>query len=118
MENRPAMQVRAIARHIRISPRKARLVANAIKGMGVREAMAALQLIPNKAGDPIYLVVKSAVANAENNFNLVSDDLVVAEVLADPGRSLKRWRARARGRASSIVSRSSHITVVVKEREA
>ncbi len=112
------MEVRAIAKHIRISPRKARLVGNAIKGMGVREAMAALQLIPNKAGDSIFLVVKSAVANAENNFNLASDDLVVAQVLADEGRSFKRWRARARGRASGIIKRSSHITVVVKEREA
>ncbi len=112
------MEVRAIARHIRISPRKARLVGNAIKGKGVREAMAALRLIPNKAGDSIYQVVKSAVANAENNFNLSSDDLIVAKVLADEGRSLKRWRARARGRAAPLISRSSHVTVVVKEREA
>lgn len=112
------MEVRAIARNIRISSRKARLVANAVKGMGVREAMAALQLIPNKAGDSIYQAVKSAVANAENNFNLASDDLIVAQVLADEGRSMKRFRARARGRASSIIKRSSHITVVVKEREA
>ncbi len=112
------MEVRAIAKHIRISPRKARLVGNAIKGKGVREAMAALQLIPNKAGDPIFQAVKSAVANAENNFNLLSDDLIVAQVLADEGRSFKRWRARARGRAAGIIKRSSHITVVVKEREA
>ncbi|HEX2923920.1 MAG TPA: 50S ribosomal protein L22 [Chloroflexota bacterium] len=112
------MEVRAVAKQIRISPRKARLVGNAIKGMGVREAMAALQLIPNKAGDPIYKAVKSAAANAENNYNLSTEDLVVARVLADPGRSLKRWRARARGRAASIISRSSHITVVVTEREA
>ncbi len=112
------MEVRAIAKHSRISPRKARLVGNAIKGMGVREAMAALQLIPNKAGDSIYQAVKSAVANAENNYNLASDDLIVAQVLADEGRSLKRWRARARGRAGAIIKRSSHITVVVTEREA
>lgn len=112
------MEVRAVARHIRMSPRKARLVANAVKGKGVREAMAALQLIPNKAGDYIYQVVKSAVANAENNFDLASDDLIVANVLADEGRSFKRYRARARGRASAIISRSCHITVVVKEREA
>ena len=94
------MEVRAIAKHIRISPRKARLVGNAIKGKAVREAMAALQLIPNKAGDLIYQVVKSAVANAENNYNLASDDLIVAQVLADEGRTFKRWRARARGRSS------------------
>ncbi len=112
------MEVRAIARHIRMSPRKVRLVGNAIKGKGVREAMAALLLIPNKAGDPIAKAVKSAAANAENNYNLSTDDLYVAQVVADPGRSLKRFRARARGRAAPIIKRSSHITVVVKEREA
>ncbi|MHB0869688.1 MAG: 50S ribosomal protein L22 [Chloroflexota bacterium] len=112
------MEVRAIARHIRMSPRKVRLVGNAIKGKSVREAMAALLLIPNKAGDPIAKAVKSAAANAENNYNLSTDDLFVAQVVADPGRSLKRFRARARGRAAPIIKRSSHITVVVKEREA
>ncbi len=112
------MEVRAVARHIRMSPRKVRLVGNAIKGKSVREAMAALQLIPNKAGDLIAKTVKSAAANAENNYNLSTEDLVVAQVVADPGRSLKRWRARARGRAAPIIKRSSHITVVVKEREA
>jgi len=80
--------------------------------------MAALRLIPNKAGDAIFKAVKSAAANAENNYNLSTDDLVVAQVVADPGRSLKRYRARARGRAAPIIKRSSHITVVVKEREA
>lgn len=112
------MEVRAIARHIRMSPRKVRLVGNAIKGMSVREAMAALLLIPNKAGDPIAKAVKSAAANAENNYNLSTDDLYVVQVVADEGRSLKRFRARARGRAAPIIKRSSHITVVVKEREA
>lgn len=112
------MEVRAIARHIRMSPGKVRLVGNAIKGKSVREAMAALLLIPNKAGDPIAKAVKSAAANAENNYNLSTDDLYVAQVVADPGRSLKRYRARARGRAAPIIKRSSHITVVVKEREA
>ncbi len=112
------MEVRAIARHIQMSPRKVRLVGNAIKGKSVREAMAALLLIPNKAGDPIAKAVKSAAANAENNYNLSTDDLYVVQVVADPDRSLKRFRARARGRAAPIIKRSSHITVVVKEREA
>ncbi len=112
------MEVRAIARHIRMSSRKMRLVGNAIKGKSVREAMAALELIPNKAGDPIFKAVKSAAANAENNYNLATEDLVVVQVVADEGRSLKRWRARARGRAAPIVKRTSHITVVVGEREA
>ena len=112
------MEVRAIARHIRMSPRKVRLVGDAIKGKSVREAEAALMLIPNKAGDEIAKVVRSAAANAENNYNLATEDLYVVQVLADPGRSLKRYRARARGRAAPIVKRSTHITVVVKEREA
>lgn len=112
------MEVRAITRHVRMSPRKVRLVGNAIKGMRVREAMAALDLIPNKAGDIISKTVKSAVANAENNYNLAAEDLFVAQVLADEGRNLRRWRARARGRASAIIKRSSHVTVVVQEREA
>jgi large subunit ribosomal protein L22 len=112
------MEVRAIARHIRMSSRKVRLVGNAIKGKSVREAMAVLQLVPNKAGDPIFKAVKSAAANAENNYNLSTDDLFVAQVVADEGRSLKRFRPRARGRANPIIKRTSHITVVVKEREA
>lgn len=112
------MEVRAIARHVEMSPRKVRLVGDAVKGKSVREAMAALQLIPNKAGDLIAKAVKSAAANAENNYNLATEDLYVVQVLADPGRSLKRWRARARGRAAPIIKRTSHITVVVKEREA
>lgn len=112
------MEVRAIARHIRMSSRKVRLVGNAIKGMKVREAMAALQLVPNRAAEPIYKAVKSAAANAENNYNLATEDLYVLQVVADEDRSLKRFRARARGRAGSILKRSTHITVVVKEREA
>jgi large subunit ribosomal protein L22 len=108
------MEVRAITRHVRMSPRKVRLVGNAIKGMRVREAVAALELIPNKAGDIIAKTVKSAVANAENNYNLAADELVVVQVVADEGRNLKRWRARARGRAAPIIKRSSHITVVVQ----
>jgi large subunit ribosomal protein L22 len=112
------MEVRAISRHVRMSPRKVRLVGNAIKGMHVREAVAVLELIPNKAGDIIAKTVKSAVANAENNYNLAADELYVVQVVADEGRTLKRWRARARGRAAPIIKRSSHITVVVKEREA
>ncbi len=112
------MEVRAITRQVDMSARKVRLVGNAVKGMGVREAVAALELIPNKAGDVIAKTVRSAAANAENNYNLDTDDLYVAQVLADEGRTTRRWRARARGRAAPIAKRSSHITVVVKEREA
>lgn len=112
------MEVRAVSKHLQISPRKVRVVGNSIKGMGVREAVAALELLPNKAGDLIARTVRSAAANAENNFNLATEDLYVVQVLADEGRRLKRWRARARGRAAPLIKRSSHITVVVSEREA
>lgn len=112
------MEVRAIARQVQISPRKVRLVGNAVKGMPVGQAIASLQLVANKAGDPIAKALRSAVANAENNYNLATEDLVVARVVADEGRRMKRWRARARGRAGALIKRSCHITVVVMEREA
>ena len=112
------MEVRAIARQVQISPRKVRLVGNAVKGMPVGQAIAALQLVANMAGDPIAKALRSAVANAENNYNLATEKLVVARVVADEGRRMKRFRARARGRAGAIIKRSSHITVVVMEREA
>ena len=88
------------------------------RGCGLGRRWPPSSLIPNKAGDIIAKTVKSAVANAENNYNLAAEDLYVVQVVADEGRSLKRWRARARGRAAPIIKRSSHITVVVEEREA
>lgn len=111
------MQVRATAKYIRISPRKVRLVVDAIRGKSASEAMAMLQFMPQGAAKEVYKVVKSAVANAENNFNLSPEDLYVAAVTANEGPTLKRFRPRAHGRVGSVLKRSSHITVVVGEKE-
>ncbi len=112
------IEVRAVARQIRISPQKVRLVLSAIKGKSVSEAMAMLRFMPQKATGPVAKVLKSASANAENNLNLDPDELVVTHVSADEGRTLKRWRPRARGRVNQILKRSSHVTVGVSEKEA
>jgi len=111
------MQVRATAKYVRISPRQARLVANLIRGKPVSEAPRRLAFTPPRAARLFRKVVQSAVANAENNYNLAARGLVVLQALADPGPTLKRWRAQARGRVSPIKKRSSHLTVVVGERE-
>jgi large subunit ribosomal protein L22 len=113
-----AVEVRAIARHIRISPQKVRLVLDAIRGKPVAEALAMLRYMPQKATVPVSKALQSASANAENNFNLDPQELVIVRVSADEGRTLKRYRPRARGRANQILKRSSHVTVVVSEREA
>ena len=112
------VEVRAVARHIRMSPQKVRLVLDTIRGKPVGEALNILRFLPQKATVPIAKVVRSASANAENNFNLDVDELVVTRAFADEGRTLKRFRPRARGRANQILKRSSHVTVVVSEREA
>ena len=112
------VEVRAVARNIRMSPQKVRLVLQTIKGKPVSEALAMLRFMPQKATTPVAKALKSASANAENNFNLDPDELVVVRTSADEGRTLKRWRPRARGRANQILKRSSHITVVVSEKES
>ena len=112
------VEVRAVARHIRMSPQKVRLVLDTIRGKPVTEALAILRFLPHKATVPVAKVVRSASANAENNFHLDVDELVVLRAYADEARTLKRYRPRARGRANQILKRSSHVTVVVSEREA
>ncbi len=114
----PGVEVRAVAKHIRMSPQKVRLVLDTIRGKRVDEALAILRFLPHKATLPVEKAVRSASANAENNFNLDVDELVVLRCYADEGRTLKRYRPRARGRANQILKRSSHVTVVVSEREA
>ena len=112
------VEVRAVQRHIRMSPQKVRLVLDAVRGKPAQEALAILQFLPNRAARPVAKALKSAVANAENNFNMDPDDLVITRCAADEGRTLKRWRPRARGRVNQILKRSSHITVVVAEKGA
>lgn len=109
------MQVRAIAKNIGISPRKMRLVTNAVKGKTVVEALAILQFLPNGGAKPVTTVVTSAAANAENNYNLNPDDLYILNIVADDAYRLKRVRARSRGQAARITRRYCHITVVVSD---
>ena len=105
----------AIARYVRISSRKVKIVIDLIRGKSVREAEAILQYTPKAATEPVLKLLKSAVANAENNLELNRDDLYVAEVYANQGPTLMRYRPRARGRESRIRKRTSHITIVLDQ---
>ena len=109
------MKVRAHAKHIRQSPYKVRRVLDLVRGLPVEEARHVLAFTDRRAADPVRKVLNSAVANAEHNFALDSDELIVTEAFADEGPTLKRWRPRARGRATRIRKRTSHITIVVTE---
>ena len=107
---------RAIARHIRISPSKARLVIDLIRGKRVNDALATLMYTPKAASPVVTKLLNSAIANAENNLEMDRDELYVAEVYADPGPTLKRYVARSRGSASPILKRTSHITIVLDKK--
>jgi len=109
------MKVKAHARYIRQSPYKVRRVLDLVRGLPVEDAEHVLRLTQRAAADPIAKVLKSAVANAEHNHALDSEDLIVAEAFADEGPTLKRFRPRARGRATRIDKRTSHITIVVED---
>ena len=111
------MEVRAIAKDIPITPRKIRLVVDAVRGKKVSDALIELQYMPQNAARDVMKVMKSAAANAENNFNLDIGSLYVSKIYADDGRTLKRVWRRNMGRANRILKRSSHITVVVEDRE-
>ena len=104
---------RAVAKHVRISPYKVRIVLDVIRGKSVREAAAILDNTPKSASEPIKKVLMSAAANAENNNNMNRDDLYVAACYADQGPTLKRVMPRAQGRAFRILKRTSHITIVL-----
>ena len=111
------MDASATLRFVRLSPQKARLVADQVRGLPVEEAVQLLAFSKKKAAATIKKVLDSAVANAEHNLALDADDLFVAEAYADEGPTLKRWRPRARGRATRIRKRTSHITIVVADME-
>ncbi|MCL1587431.1 MAG: 50S ribosomal protein L22 [Actinomycetia bacterium] len=111
------MNARAQAKHIRQSPYKVRRVLDLVRGLPVDEARVVLEFTGRKAAGTIIKVLDSAVANAEHNFALDAEELYVAEAYADEGPTLKRWRPRARGRATKIRKRTSHITIVVAETE-
>ncbi len=111
------MEARAQARFVRIAPRKARAVVNLIKQKDVEEALGILRYTPQRGAEIVSKVLKSAVANAEHNLELPRQDLYVDRAFVDEGPTLKRVRPRARGRRYLIRKRTSHITVVVKERK-
>ncbi len=112
------MQVRAVAKDTGISPRKVRLLVDMVRGKKVDEALAILKFAPTPIAQVVDKVVKSAAANAESNFQMSPSDLKIVSIFADEARTLKRFRPRARGRASPILKRSSHITVIVAEQES
>jgi large subunit ribosomal protein L22 len=109
------MEVRAVSKYVRISPRKVHKVIDAVKGKPVESGIQILKFMPQKAASILEKIVRSAVANADNNANIDIDLLVIRNITADQGPSLKRWKARARGRGTRILKRTSHITVILAE---
>ncbi len=107
------MKVRAVAKDVGISPQKVRLVMNMVRGKKVDEALAMLSFLPTPTAKAVAKAIKSAAANAENNFQMSSAELKVTDIYADRGHTLKRFRPQSRGRISPILKRSSHITVFV-----
>ncbi len=109
------MEVRAIAKDTGISPRKVRRLVDMVRGKRVDEALTILRFTPTPTARVVAKVVKSAAANAENNYQMSPADLKIVKIFADEARTMKRHRPRARGRANQILKRSSHITVIVSE---
>jgi len=109
------MEVKASLKYLRISPRKVRLLTNLIKGLSIKSAEANLLHIPKKSSKPLLKLLKSAIANAEHNFNLDKNNLFIRAIRVDEGPALKRWRPRARGAAYPIRKRTSHIFLTLKE---
>ncbi len=111
-----AKEAKSIAKYIRIAPRKVRIVMDLIRGKDVGEAFAILKFTPKVGSEVIEKVLKSAVANAEHNYDMNADKLYVSAASVDQGPTMKRIHPRSRGQAFKILKRSSHVTVVVKER--
>lgn len=111
------MEAKAVAKYVRISPRKVNFICAEIRGKQVDEALSILKFTPKRGARELEKVLKSAIANAENNFNMNRDDLYVYKAYANDGPRLKRFRPKAKGMAYPILKRSSHIGVVIKERE-
>jgi ribosomal protein L22 len=105
--------VRASARYVRIAPRKARLIADQVRGLHIEKARALLQFSPRSAAEDIHKLINSAAANAENNHDLIGDEMKITSITVDEGHTLKRFRPRAQGRATPIHKRTSHIAVAL-----
>lgn len=111
----PGIEVKAIAKYVRISPQKVRKLIGVIKGKPVEAGLETLKFMPQKAATIVEKVVRSAVANADQKKDIDIDSMVIRNITADHGPMLKRFRARARGRAARILKRTAHITVVLSE---
>lgn len=111
------MEVRAKNKHLMISPQKLRLVCDQVRGMDAGQAQVILEFMPQKGAELIRKTLVSAMANAENNFDLDTDDLYIAQIFADEGPRLKRFTAGARGRYKPKVKRTAHLTIILAERE-
>jgi large subunit ribosomal protein L22 len=111
------MKVNSIAKNVGIPPRKVKLVVDMIRGMNINDALNTLKFVPTPAARALTKVIKSAVANAENNYEMTPDNLVITDIFANKGQTLKRYRSQARGRVNPILKRSTHITVYVSEEE-
>ncbi|MEJ2657751.1 MAG: 50S ribosomal protein L22 [Desulfobacterales bacterium] len=109
------MEVRAVAKYVRISPQKVRKLIDAVKGKPVEEGLDLLKFMPQKAASIVEKAIRSAVANADQHPDMDVDSLVIQNITADQGPTLKRFRARARGRGTRILKRTSHITVILSE---
>jgi len=111
------MEAKAHLKYARISPRKVKIVCDLIRGKDTKIAKATLAQIPKAAAELMLKLLNSAVANAENNYEMDPDNLYVSETYVNPGPTLKRIRAQSRGRASRVLKRTSHITIVVADKE-
>ena len=111
------MEAKAVAKYVRMSPIKLKPVTDLVRGKDLNEALTILKFTPGKGAELVEKVVRSAAANAENNFEMDPENLYVAEIYANQGPTMKRWRAGAQGRASMILKRSSHVAVTLKEKE-
>ena len=109
-------EARAIAKNVRLTPRKARLVIDLVRGKNVKEALGLLAMTNRAASEPVSKLIKSAAANAVNNFGMDEDNLYIAQIWANDGLRMKRYLPRAKGSASGLVKRNCHLTVVVKMR--
>jgi large subunit ribosomal protein L22 len=111
------MKVSAIAKDVGIPSRKVKLIVDMVRGKSVEEALAMLRFVPSPAAEAVAKVIKSATANAENNYEMAPSELKIVEILANEGHTFKRFRPQARGRVSPILKRSTHIVVSVSEEE-
>ena len=111
------MQARAEAKYVRISPRKVNYICKEIRGKKVEEALTILQFTPKKGAKILRDVLLSAIANAENNLSLNREELIVSQCWANDGPTMKRWRPKAKGAAYPILKRTSHVGVIVSEKE-